>query len=134
MKENKKCQLRVRAKRILIVDDEEQMRSKLRLMLEGAGYDIMEAPDGKIALWLYKEKPVDLIITCFVMTSMAGVDAVFDFNKTFPEVKVLAISGEGQFNSKQYDEMAEEIGTDVFLSKPFENDKLLKAVKDLLSE
>ena len=53
--------------RILIIDDESQIRSMLRLMLERVGYEVVEAPDGIEGIRKYREKPADLIITDLIM-------------------------------------------------------------------
>ncbi len=118
--------------RILVVDDEEQMRSKLRLMLESEGYEITEAPDGNIALWLYKEKPSDLIVLDIIMPEKEGLETITELKREFPDVKILAISGGGTGDAGQYLSLAKTMGADSILAKPFEKEELLKAVKEIL--
>ena len=59
--------------RILIIDDETQIRSMLRLMLERVGYEIAEAPDGIEGIRQYRENPADLIITDLIMPNKDGI-------------------------------------------------------------
>ncbi len=119
-------------KRILVVDDEEQMRAMIRKMLENAGYEVMEAPDGNVALWLFKEKSADLIISDLIMPEKEGLETIMELKQDFPDVKIIAISGGGQGDKGQYLDMAKKIGADSTLAKPFEQDELLKAVEALL--
>ena len=49
--------------RILIIDDEIQVRTMLRQMFEREGHEVIDAPDGKVAISLHREEPTDLIIT-----------------------------------------------------------------------
>ncbi len=123
----------IEGKRILVIDDEEQMRSMLRLMLEDEGFEVSEAPDGKVALWIYKEKPSDLIITDLLMPEKEGIETIMELKKNFPDVKVIAISGGGKGGLKTYLDLARKSGADSALAKPFEKEELLKAVKGLLS-
>ncbi len=118
---------------ILVVDDEEQIRSTLKQMLESSGYEVMEAPDGNVALWLFKDKPSDLIITDLIMPEKEGIETIMELKRDYPGVKIIAISGGGTGDPKDYLKLAKQIGADSTLAKPFEKDELLKAIDDLLS-
>ncbi len=122
-----------RSARILVVDDEESIRTILRKILEGAGYDVMEAPDGKVALWLFKGRQADLIITDLIMPEKEGIETIMELKQDFPDVKIIAISGGGQGDGGQYLDIAKKMGANSTLAKPFEKEGLLKAVKDLLN-
>jgi len=81
--------------RILIIDDESQIRSMLRLMLERAGYEVVEASDGIDGIRIYRQNPTDLIITDLIMPNKDGIGMIIDLKKEFPEVKIIAMSGGG---------------------------------------
>jgi len=81
--------------RILIIDDESQIRSMLRLMLERVGYEVDEAPDGLEGIRQYREDPADLIITDLIMPNKDGIGMIIDLKKEFPKVKIIAMSGGG---------------------------------------
>ncbi len=117
------------ATRILVVDDEKQMRSMLRQTLEISGYEVSEAPDSNVALWIFKEKPSDLIIT----QEKEGLEIIMELRQDFPDVKIIAIAGGGQGDSGQFLNMAKKIPADSILVKPFEMDELLKSVKEILT-
>jgi len=119
-------------RRILVVDDEEQMRRVLKQMLESAGYQVSEAPDGKVALWISKVSPADLTITDLIMPEKEGIETIRELKRDFPEVRVIAISGGGKVGAELYLDMARELGIDRTLEKPFKKEDLLKAVKEVL--
>ncbi len=118
--------------RIIIIDDDEQIRSMLKQALESCGYDVSEASDGNVALWLNKEKAADLIITDIIMPEKEGIETIMELKQDYPGVKIIAISGGGQGGPKDYLRLAKLIGADRTLAKPFEMEELLKAVRDLL--
>ncbi len=120
------------AKRVLVVEDDEQMRSMLKKMLESEGYAVMEAPDGKVALWIFKEKKADLIITDIIMPEKEGRETIRELKQDFPDVRIIAISGGGQGDKGQSLDMAKKMGADATFAKPFNKEELLKSVKDLL--
>ncbi len=120
------------AGRILVVDDETQVRAVIRQMLERAQYEVVEAPDGKVALWLFKENPVDLIITDLIMPEREGLEVIEELRKDYPDTKIIAISGGGLGDKRQYLDMAKKFGADSTLAKPFEKKELLDAVKAAL--
>ncbi len=108
------------------------MRSIIRQMLEGAGYKVMEAPDGKVALCLFKENPADLIVTDIIMPKKEVLETISEFKQKYPDVKIIAISGGGHVDKGHYLDMAKKFGADKTLAKPFEKEELLKAVEALL--
>jgi DNA-binding NtrC family response regulator len=112
--------------RILIIDDESQIRSMLRLMLERVGYEIAEAPDGIEGIRQYRENPADLIID--------GIGMIIDLKKEFPKVKIIAMSGGGVNRPEGYLDGAKKLGATRTLTKPIDRDEMLKAVKDTLKD
>ncbi len=118
--------------RILVADDDECMRSVLREMLERAGYEVMEASNGIIAMILQKENPADLVITDILMPEKEGIETILELKRDFPEVKIIAISGGGRGGSEEYLAIAGKMGAETTLAKPFMRKELLKAVRELL--
>ncbi|MBW2615125.1 MAG: response regulator [Deltaproteobacteria bacterium] len=117
---------------ILIIDDETEIREVLRQILERAGYEVMEASDGREGINLYRERQADLIITDIVMPKKDGLETITDLRIEFPGSKIIAISGGGRLDPKPYLELAEGFGADRLLTKPFGHEELLEAVQDLL--
>ncbi len=114
--------------KILIVDDEAEIRRVLRLLLETQNNEIAEAPNGKGAIRLMKEDPTfDLIIMDVMMPVLSGIDAVREI-RTFSDVPVLFLSAKSMDNDKKN---AYEAGGDDYLVKPFSSKELMMKVDAL---
>jgi YesN/AraC family two-component response regulator len=118
---------------ILIIDDEPQIRSMVRLILERSGYGVMEAADGLEGITRFREKPADLIITDLIMPNRDGIGMIIELKKEFPEVKIIAMSGGGLNRPEGYLRGAMKLGAACTLAKPINRQDLLRAVKDTLS-
>jgi DNA-binding response OmpR family regulator len=120
-------------KHILVVDDDEAVRNLLKVILEREGYEVSAAADGKQAVRLFRGKPSDLIITDIIMPEQEGLKTIFDLRQQHPEVRIIAISGGGQYGLGNYLDAAVALGADETFAKPFDRVELLKAVRTLLS-
>ena len=81
--------------RILIIDDERQIRELLRDILEDAGYDVAEAADGQEAIKIQRGEPADLIITDLIMPEKEGIETIRELKQSYPDVRIIAMSGGG---------------------------------------
>jgi len=117
---------------ILIIDDEPQIRSMLKLMLERDGYDVAEAPDGIEGIRIYRQNPADLIITDLIMPNKDGIGVIIDLKKEFPNVKIIAMSGGGLNKPEGYLKGAKKLGAACTLTKPIDRGEMLRAIKDVL--
>ena len=117
---------------ILIIDDEQQIRSMLKLMLERDGHEVAEAPDGNEAIRLYRQNPADLIITDLIMPNQDGIGMIIALKKEFPDVKIIAMSGGGLNKPEGYLKGAKKLGAACTLTKPIDRDEMLRAVRDVL--
>ncbi len=118
--------------RILIIEDEDQIRMMLRQVLEEAGYEVADAPDGVEGIRLFLEKPADLIIMDMIMPKKEGMETILDLKSEHPSVKIIAISGGGQIGPRPYLEVAQALGAARAFMKPFRIEALLLAVRELL--
>lgn len=118
--------------RILLIDDDEAVRTALRRTLERFGHVIHEAPEGGAALRMLRDDSVDLIITDIIMPGMEGIETIRALRRDHPEVPVIAISGGGRFRPDSYLDIAASFGAVHTLSKPFEPEELLTAVDSAL--
>ena len=119
--------------RILIIDDEEQVRLYLRKMLETEGYEVVDAPDGKVGLRLYRQNPADLIIMDIFMPEKEGLGTIRELRRDYPEVKIIAISGGGKISTLDFLPIAKRLGALRTLAKPFTRQELLDAVQEVLN-
>ena len=117
---------------ILIIDDEPQIRSMLKLMLERDGYEVAEAPDGIEGIRVYRQKPADLVITDLIMPNKDGIGMIIDLKKEFPNVKIIAMSGGGLNKPEGYLKGAKKLGAACTLTKPIDRDEMLRTIKDVL--
>jgi DNA-binding NtrC family response regulator len=128
-----RCQNRARKNRpILVVDDDELMRSLVAEWLVVEGYASCEAENGERALEILSHHGVALVITDMHMPKLAGMDTIAIMRKCHPGTPVIAISG--HFGSDRlYDpEVAVALGAGAVLPKPFGRQDLLAAVRDLI--
>ena len=116
------------AVKILIVDDEIEIRKVLRLLLENSGYSILEASDGLKAVECVKADPaIDLCIMDIMMPSMTGIEAVKKIRE-FSTIPVLFLTARSLESDK---EEAYSGGGDDYLVKPFSSRELLMKVEAL---
>ncbi|MBW2427973.1 MAG: response regulator [Desulfobacterales bacterium] len=120
--------------RILIIDDEPQIRSMLRLMLERVGYEVIEAADGMEGIRQYRDNPADVIITDLIMPNKDGIGMIIELKKEFPEIKIIAMSGGGVNRPEGYLDGAKKLGATRTLTKPIDRDEMITAVKETLKE
>jgi CheY-like chemotaxis protein len=120
--------------RILIIDDEDELRSMLRRMLEQAGHEVTEAVNGAEGIKLYERNRPDLIITDIIMPEKEGVETIIALRQADPNLPIIAISGGGRLEATDFLTMAKKLGARHTLSKPFRRDQLLEAVGECLAE
>jgi DNA-binding NtrC family response regulator len=117
---------------ILVVDDDSPMRSSMRRSLEREGYTVIEAGNANEALGQLKRTAAHLVITDIIMPDADGLELVFTLHRSHPDIKVIAISGGGQFAPEFHLHLASRAGASAVLSKPFHTDVLLNQVRALL--
>ncbi len=119
--------------RVLVVDDNPDTRSLVKLVLERAGFEAQVAADGQRALDLQRERPADVLITDIFMPESDGIELIARFKSGFPQVKIIAMSGGGHVSKKDYLPVAKEIGADGVLQKPFAAETLVRMLRELVA-
>lgn len=119
--------------RILIVEDDEQVRQMLRMTLEAEGYEIEEAENGDVAVRLYRRAPHDLVIADLVMPEQDGIGMIRILREEYPDVKVVAISGGGRIGPQTYLKAAQRLGAVRAFTKPVDQEELLESVRELIA-
>ena len=115
------------AMRILVIEDNLDLRDYLRLALETQGYDVLTARNGQEALGYLNGHPVDVVLTDLFMPEMDGIETIATLRKKYPAVRVIAMSGRPGVD---YLAVARELGVNKTLRKPFEIEELLAALAD----
>ncbi|MFH1672379.1 MAG: response regulator [Pseudomonadota bacterium] len=114
------------AHKILVVDDEENMRALLKRVLGKAGYDVECADSGKTALRLALDKPFDLAVVDVRMPEMGGIEALAGFKVIAGEMPVIMISASPSWEGRQ---VAASLGCAEYLSKPLDMKRLKEIIK-----
>ncbi len=119
-----------RAKRILIIDDDQEITESMRLTLEMRGYEVFNATDGNQGLLMTEQKKPDLIILDMMMPKRSGFLVLENLRRTLPvPIRVIMITANEGNRHKSY---AETLGVDDYIRKPFPMDRLLASVERLL--
>lgn len=119
--------------RILIVDDDEQLRNLLSEVLRRAGYEVEVARDGQEALRLYGEQPTDLIVTDLLMPEKEGLEMIRELRRSHPELRIIAMTGGGAgMDATPLLAIAGVLGAWRILHKPFSIEEFLQVVAEAL--
>ncbi len=130
-----KAQISGALRRLLVVDDNEDMRQTMKRLLERLGYEVEIASNGAKALELQRKVAADVLITDIFMPDTDGLETINQFKAAFPHVKIIAMSGGGaSIREADYLSTASVAGADAVLRKPFSKENLLEALRSLESK
>ena len=117
-----------KTKRVLVVDDEPEVTFALQVFFFGKGYEMLTALDGLQAMRLLKQQPVDLVLLDMKMPGVNGIEVLKFIHAECPSTRVIVVTA----YDVQFQEMAEQIGVDGFLMKPFGIQALTQTVERVL--
>jgi CheY-like chemotaxis protein len=127
---------------VLVIDDELDVRDAIKRVLDRAGYVVRTVADVSGALEELRRSRADVVITDIIMPKHNGVEAIDFIRKEFPGLRIVAISGGGNFavagyqptaiTTSAYLAAAERAGADLVMTKPFESKDLLQALEKVL--
>ena len=118
--------------KVLVVEDDRAIREMCTVILKGENYTVLKAVNGKDATKILdEESDIDLIITDIIMPEKEGIQFIREVKRTYPDIKILAISGGGAIDAKQYLELAKNLGADSILEKPFDDQDLIEAINKI---
>lgn len=119
--------------RILLVDDDSDIREILRDHLESAGHSVVEAQNGKLGMVMLDQGPCDLVITDVYMPDGDGLEFISKIQARAGELPVIAISGGGTHDFGLHMlSVSSVLGARAVLAKPFNSDVLLQTVEQVL--
>jgi two-component system nitrogen regulation response regulator NtrX len=121
------------APRILVVDDEKNIRRTLRMVFEGPGYDVVEAGSAEEALQRLDEEDIDLVVLDVRLPEMGGIEALGQIRKRpgFDAMPVIMISGHASLAEAV---CSVQLGATDFLEKPLDRDRVLVCVENALRQ
>jgi len=117
--------------RILVIDDDAQMRELLGEALKAAGHEVFVAADGKEGVNLYRNGPTDIVITDLYMPNQDGLETIAAFQQEFTGVPIIAMCGKIGGAGPML-QVARQLGAIEVLQKPFFSHELLAVVERIL--
>lgn len=116
--------------RVLVIDDEEEVRKVVRIHLSKAGFDVIEAEDGEKGIQKAKEGDNPLILSAIIcdvrMPNVNGMEAVKYFRKEFTRIPIIVLTG---FLDVELAVKLMKMGVTKYLVKPVSKDQLITSVK-----
>ncbi len=116
---------------ILLIEDDEPLRTVLAATLRDAGHRVQQAANGREGLKLFVKEPADVIVTDLIMPEQEGIETITTLRKEHPDLPIIAISG-GLVHAAAYLKAAQKLGANRALAKPFSSADLLRAVEEVL--
>lgn len=122
------------AKKILIIEDDDQLQGFVQELLEDHGFEVLLAANGNEGIKVAEEQQPDLILTDLLMPEKDGVRVITEVKANHPEIPIIAMSGGQSVFSPVFLEAASTLGATKTLDKPFRNEELLQTIADCLEE
>ena len=127
--------------RILLIDDDADVRTLAVHELEAAGHEVRTAGDGAEGLALQRASPADVVVTDIFMPEKEGVETIRELREEFPRIKIIAITGGGRlhasqrpFGTRALDTVGRHLGVIAVLHKPFDAGELLGSIESALRD
>jgi DNA-binding response OmpR family regulator len=117
---------------ILVVEDDRELLQVMGRALEAAGHAVVLAGSGEAGLKLFRAEPPDLVVCDIVMPDRDGIELIPEMKTLNPGARILAISGRQMIGPLDVLRLAERLGADGVLAKPFEMEVLTAEVRALL--
>ena len=118
--------------RVLVVDDDADVRAVTRLMLANAGVTVVEADDGTTGIRVFRDVGADLVLCDLFMPGIDGIEVIGELRGEFPGVKIVAMSAGGFGGRLDLLTVARCVGAVEILQKPFTQEALLETVERVL--
>lgn len=119
---------------ILLVDDNAGLLKMQAEFLRDAGHTVATAANGKEAMRVVQRGSFDLVVTDLVMPEKEGIETIIELRRKFPALKIIAMSGGGRVDAKDYLDIARKLGAARTLAKPFSGKELVEAVAQVLAK
>ena len=116
-------------RRILIVDDEPQIRNMLRDWLTRSGFDVVDAPDGKQAIEILRRESFDVVVADIMMPEKDGLEVIMYLQRESPLTKCVAISSP---SNRVFLQSAQLLGATRVVEKPLTGADVEKVIRDVL--
>jgi CheY-like chemotaxis protein len=119
--------------KILVVDDNDTLRTAISLTLEEMGCEVSQAGNGSEALVMQQSRPAEVLLTDLIMPEKEGIEVIQEFRRRYPEVTIIAMSAGGRMSARDLLKMANNLGASYTLTKPFSKDQLAETMMKVLA-
>ena len=119
--------------RILVIDDDPDIRALLETALSLTGHEVISAADGVEALARHRATPADIVIVDIFMPEKEGIETIIELRQESPTLPIIAMSGGGTSGNRNFLAQAVQLGASRAVQKPFDYTEVLAMVTELLS-
>ena len=119
--------------KILVIDDDELVRSTVTAALELAEHEVVQASDGQEGVNTFQAGKFDLVVTDIIMPEKEGIETIIEIRQHDPSIKIIAISGGGRTSNQIFLDVAKKFGAVDVLPKPFTPKQLVTMVQQVLT-
>ena len=119
-------------RRILLIEDEDDLRQTLMGVLTGWGHDVTPAGDGVVGSRLLADQLFDLLITDIVLPEQDGIEIIITARRRDPVMPILAMTGGGRGRNMDFLRLAQDVGANMVIRKPFRIAELRAAIDSLM--
>lgn len=120
--------------KILLIEDEGLVAGTLEIVLRKVGHTVTIAPNGVVGLEKFAAERPDLIITDIIMPEKEGIETIQEIRAKDPDIPIIAYSGGGRTRNYDFLRMADKLGANEVIRKPFSNEDLIATVNRLLAK
>ena len=118
--------------RVLVIDDNEDVRTLIQLALRAEGFHVSVAANGHDGMALLRKQIADVVVTDILMPEQDGIETIAELRRDFPQVKIIAISGALSATGFDYLRVPIQLGVARILRKPFDIQELVGAIRELV--
>ena len=115
-------------RRVLVIDDDADVRDLIKALLESEGFEVAVAADGREGIELQKRNPAAVVVTDIFMPGKEGIETIAELRREFPQTSIVVVSGGTPLTGKDYGPVARELGAVESLKKPFRPRELINIV------
>jgi two-component system, chemotaxis family, chemotaxis protein CheY len=115
---------------VLVIDDDEAVRSSLEMLLEAYGYEVVLARDGRQGMAAFRANTPEVALVDLMMPVQDGIETIVQIRREWPDAYIIAMSGGARIGNWDGLAVARELGADHAIEKPFEADELLAILRE----
>jgi two-component system response regulator MtrA len=121
------------SKRVLVVDDDAEMRHLFGLLLSGQGCQVVSCATGTEALSLYRKSPFDVVVIELLMAEHDGFETLMKLKREPSSPRIMVTTRSSWTAADIFFKMAKQLGANETLAKPFAADQFIQTVQKLLA-